>query len=112
MAHDFETLLITEPAPHVLQVTLNRPDSANAFNTQMAREIIRADFRDEPNRFLSQRVDTAISTIAKLFVGKNWGCIIKSVVIRVFRIQTLVASVLPSCHVPLSHNASRVSGAP
>ncbi len=37
---DFETLLVSEPAPHILLVTLNRPDAANAFNTQMGRDIL------------------------------------------------------------------------
>ena len=32
----FTTLLITDPAPRVRLVMLNRPDSANALNTQMA----------------------------------------------------------------------------
>src|SRR6478609_10666925 len=36
----FDTLLVQEPAAHILQVTLNRPDRANAFTTQMGREII------------------------------------------------------------------------
>ncbi len=34
----FETLLVSTPAEHVALITLNRPDAANAFNTQMARE--------------------------------------------------------------------------
>ena len=38
----FETLLISQPAPHVLQVTLNRPEAANAFNTQMALDLVSA----------------------------------------------------------------------
>ena len=32
----YDTLLISSPASHVVQITLNRPDFANAFNTQMA----------------------------------------------------------------------------
>jgi len=36
----FSTLEITTPRDHVLQVTLNRPASANAFNTQMARDLV------------------------------------------------------------------------
>ena len=36
---DYTTLLLQDPARHVLQVMLNRPESANAFNTQMAREL-------------------------------------------------------------------------
>ncbi len=36
----FDTLLVQEPAEHILQVTLNRPERANAFTTQMGREII------------------------------------------------------------------------
>ena len=35
----FETILTDEPQPHVLRVTLNRPQSANAFNTVMMREL-------------------------------------------------------------------------
>jgi len=35
----FETILIDEPQPHVLRVTLNRPQAANAFNTTMMREL-------------------------------------------------------------------------
>ena len=38
--HPFETLLLAEPAEHILQVTLNRPDRANAFTSQMGRELI------------------------------------------------------------------------
>ncbi|WP_306113029.1 MULTISPECIES: enoyl-CoA hydratase/isomerase family protein [unclassified Roseovarius] len=40
MNHDFETLLTEIPAPHVLLVTLNRPEASNAFNTQMAQDLI------------------------------------------------------------------------
>jgi len=36
----FLTLEITTPRDHVLQVTLNRPASANAFNTQMAHDLV------------------------------------------------------------------------
>jgi enoyl-CoA hydratase len=36
----YATLLVTTPAEHVLQITLNRPESSNAFNTQMASELI------------------------------------------------------------------------
>lgn len=36
----YETLTVTDPAPHVVQVTLNRPEVANAFNTTMAGEIM------------------------------------------------------------------------
>ena len=37
---DYQTLLLDSPAAHVLRVTLNRPDAANAFNTQMATELM------------------------------------------------------------------------
>jgi len=37
---DYPTLLLATPEPHVLLVTLNRPESANAFNTQMARDLL------------------------------------------------------------------------
>ncbi len=36
----FETLLLETPRDHVLLVTLNRPEVANAFNTQMARDLV------------------------------------------------------------------------
>lgn len=35
----FETIKLTAPSNHVLQVTLNRPDRRNAFNTRMAEEL-------------------------------------------------------------------------
>ena len=38
----FETLLVTEPAPGVVLVTLNRPEASNAFNTAMALELAEA----------------------------------------------------------------------
>lgn len=36
----YDTLTVTTVAPHVLQVTLNRPHVANAFNTRMAEELV------------------------------------------------------------------------
>jgi enoyl-CoA hydratase len=36
----YDTLLLDHPADHVLQITLNRPDAANAFNTQMATDLV------------------------------------------------------------------------
>jgi enoyl-CoA hydratase/carnithine racemase len=36
----YQTLLLENPAAHVLQITLNRPEAANAFNTQMATELM------------------------------------------------------------------------
>jgi enoyl-CoA hydratase len=36
----YQTILTDTPAPHVLRVTLNRPDVANAFNTQMMRDLL------------------------------------------------------------------------
>ncbi len=38
--NDYQTLLTERKGEHVLLVTLNRPHVANAFNTQMARELI------------------------------------------------------------------------
>jgi enoyl-CoA hydratase len=40
MTRDFETLTIAMPQPHVLLVTLNRPDAANAMNTQMGLDLV------------------------------------------------------------------------
>jgi enoyl-CoA hydratase len=36
----YETLQITEPQPHTLLVTLNRPEIANAMNTQMGIDLL------------------------------------------------------------------------
>jgi enoyl-CoA hydratase/carnithine racemase len=36
----YDTLLLENPCAYVLQVTLNRPQAANAFNTQMAKELM------------------------------------------------------------------------
>ncbi len=36
----YETLLLSEPAAHVLQITLNRPAVANAMNTQMGLDML------------------------------------------------------------------------
>ncbi len=45
-AHDaYETLLVESPEPHILRVTLNRPESMNAMNTRMGEEM-RVLFRD------------------------------------------------------------------
>lgn len=41
-SEDFETLLLTNPEPHVLLVTLNRPEASNAFNTRMAQDLVAA----------------------------------------------------------------------
>lgn len=35
----FDTLLVDEPRPHVLRVTINRPEASNAFSTVTAREL-------------------------------------------------------------------------
>jgi enoyl-CoA hydratase len=40
MMKSYETLLTAVAAPHVLLVTLNRPDVANALNTQMGRDLL------------------------------------------------------------------------
>lgn len=40
MSWSFETLLVETVKPGVLLVTLNRPESANAFNTQMAEDLV------------------------------------------------------------------------
>jgi enoyl-CoA hydratase/carnithine racemase len=36
----YETLLLDEPAPHVLKITLNRPQASNAMTTQMGHEVL------------------------------------------------------------------------
>ena len=38
---DFPTLNLDHPKPHVLLVTINRPDVANALNTQMGSDLFR-----------------------------------------------------------------------
>jgi enoyl-CoA hydratase/carnithine racemase len=45
MPETYETLKIDRPDPHVLVVTLNRPEAMNAFNTRMGEEM-RVLFRD------------------------------------------------------------------
>ena len=40
MPQTYETLLLSEPAAHVLQVTLNRPEVSNAMNTQMGLDML------------------------------------------------------------------------
>jgi enoyl-CoA hydratase len=40
MAQTYATLHIAEPQPHTLQVTLNRPEVANAMNTQMGIDLL------------------------------------------------------------------------
>jgi len=40
MTGPYQTILVDTPAPHVLRVTLNRPEVANAFNTQMMRDLL------------------------------------------------------------------------
>ncbi len=37
MSSRYETLLVDEVSPRVMQVTLNRPHVRNALNTQMGR---------------------------------------------------------------------------
>ncbi len=36
----YETLLVTQPAPHVTLVTMNRPEASNAVNTRMGQEML------------------------------------------------------------------------
>jgi enoyl-CoA hydratase len=40
MSKSYETLRVETAAPHVLRVTLNRPEVANALNTQMGRDLL------------------------------------------------------------------------
>ena len=40
MKDRYETLLLEQPCDGVLLVTLNRPEAANAFNTQMAKDLV------------------------------------------------------------------------
>ena len=40
MTKSYETLRVETPAPHILRVTLNRPEVANALNTQMGRDLL------------------------------------------------------------------------
>ncbi len=40
MRDDYETLLLERPGPHLLLITLNRPEAANAMNTQMGRDFL------------------------------------------------------------------------
>jgi enoyl-CoA hydratase/carnithine racemase len=40
MAKTYDTLQVTNPQPHTLLVTLNRPEAANAMNTQMGLDLL------------------------------------------------------------------------
>ncbi len=40
MANTYNTLQISEPQTHTLLVTLNRPEIANAMNTQMGIDLL------------------------------------------------------------------------
>ncbi len=40
LARDYETVTLHVPVEHVLQITLNRPDAANAMNTQMGLDML------------------------------------------------------------------------
>lgn len=40
MPETYETLSLDRPAPHVLRVTLDRPDAANAMNTRMGLDLV------------------------------------------------------------------------
>ena len=40
MTKTYATLALSEPQPHTLLVTLNRPDAANAMNTQMGLDLL------------------------------------------------------------------------
>ena len=40
MRNDFETLMVQRPEPHILVVTLNRPDRRNALDTQMGLDLL------------------------------------------------------------------------
>jgi enoyl-CoA hydratase len=40
MARTYPTLQLSEPQPHTLQITLNRPEVANAMNTQMGLDLL------------------------------------------------------------------------
>jgi enoyl-CoA hydratase len=40
MTGPYQTILTDTPVAHVLRVTLNRPEVANAFNTQMMRDLL------------------------------------------------------------------------
>lgn len=40
MRDSYDTLLVERPSPDILQVTLHRPEAANALNTQMGRDML------------------------------------------------------------------------
>lgn len=51
MRDHYETILLARPAPDILQLTLNRPASANAMNTQMGLDLLEvfSELAADPN---------------------------------------------------------------
>ena len=37
---DYQTVLVSQPEPHITKIEMNRPEAANAFNTVMANELV------------------------------------------------------------------------
>jgi len=53
LSTSFKTILVDEPSPHILRITLNRPEASNAFNTQCGHDLfaIFHPLEIERNRF-------------------------------------------------------------
>ncbi len=71
MRERYDTILLGEPTPGVLQVTLNRPAAANAMNTQMGLDLLEvfgALFADPiiAGRLSSPALESAPSALAAI----------------------------------------------
>ncbi len=64
----FETILVDRPGPHIVLVTLNRPEVANAMNTQMGLDLLEVfdGFCAAPNK---QRCIVIVGAGPKAFCG-------------------------------------------
>ena len=64
----FETILVDRPGPHIVLVTLNRPEAANAMNTQMGLDLLEVfdGFCAAPNK---QRCIVIVGAGPKAFCG-------------------------------------------
>lgn len=64
----FETLLLSQPDPAVVLVTINRPAASNALNTQLGRDLVRL-FEDDLHAIPGLRCTVLTGAGEKAFCG-------------------------------------------